>query len=173
VNAALRQSLCAFAVVAVAGLALGGAVAVGLSLADAKASVAALDAQSQALQAREKRFIARPGRERGLPPSFEARTITLAGAALQQRIESAVASAKGRLASSKVDVESHGAERRIEISAELTIAESDLQGLLFDLETGRPYVFVESFEARAPEAPGEGEVLRVSLNLSGQWSGTP
>jgi general secretion pathway protein M len=172
-NAALRQSLCALAVVGGVGLALAGTVFAGLSLADAKAGVAALDEQSQALAARETRFIARPGRERGLPPSFEAGTITLAGAALQQRIETAVAGAKGRLASSKVDVESHGAERRIEISAELTIAESDMQGLLFDLETGRPYVFVDSFEARAPETSGEGEVLHVTLNLSGQWSGTP
>ena len=169
---AWRRSLSACGLVgAVAGL-CGMAAASALSLLAAQADLGALAADSQALQAREKRFLARPGRDPGMPPAFEANTVTLAGAALQARVEAAVAAAKGRLVSAKLDVDSHEAERRVAIAAELTMAEPDIQALLFDLETGRPYLFVDNFDARAPESAGEGGLMRVSLTLSAQWSAT-
>jgi general secretion pathway protein M len=141
-----------------------------LSLREAQANVSDLGEQLAALQAREKRLPAPPGRDPVAAPSFEARTVTQAGAALQQRVEAAVGAAKGRLVSSKADIETHASERRISLAAELTIAEPDLQSLLYDLETGRPYLFVDAFEARASEGANEPGAMHVSLNLSGQWS---
>jgi general secretion pathway protein M len=169
-NASLRSSLSLLGVAAVVALGLGGAVSVALSLSAERADLAALSEQSQALQAREKRRPAPRGVDVAASASFEAASITLAGAALQSRVAAAVAGAKGRLISSRVDVESLAAERRIALTAELTIAEAEMQALLFDLETGRPYLFVDAFEARTSQAAGEGDALRVSLSLSGLWS---
>jgi len=169
-NAPLRQALSALGVFAIVALALVGALLTALSLRDAQSNVSDLGDQLAALQAREKRLPSPAGRDPVAAPSFEVRTITQAGAALQQRVEAAIGAAKGRLVSSKADIDSHASERRISLAAELTIAEPDLQSLLYDLETGRPYLFVDAFEARASEAANENGVMHVSLNLSGQWS---
>jgi hypothetical protein len=168
---ALRQSLTAAATVAIVALSLGGAVSAALSLRSMQATVAELDEQAGALQAREARLGARPGGAPVASREFQAGTITQAGAALQQRVGAVIAGAKGRLISSRVDIETHSAERRIALAAELSIAEPDLQSLLFELETGRPCLFVDSLEARAAEASGDNAALRVSLSVSGQWSG--
>ncbi len=170
-NAAARRALSAFGAVAVVALALGGAASTALALRDSQAEVAELSGQADAIAAREKRIAPKPGRDLSVAPFFEARTITQAGAALQQRLEAAVVAAHGRLLSSKVDVAPRDDDRRINLAAELTIAEPDMQALLFDLETGRPYLFVDAFEARAAEEGGER--MRVALTLSGQWSRTP
>jgi general secretion pathway protein M len=169
-NAAARRALSALGLVAVVALALGAAASTVLSLQDARANVALLSDEVEALRVREQKLAPLAGRDRHASPFFEAKTITLAGAALQQRLEAAVASARGRLLSSKVEVGPRGDERRVALAAELTIAEPDMQALLYDLETGRPYLFVDAIEARAPETGGGA--LRVSLTVSGQWSGT-
>jgi general secretion pathway protein M len=167
-----HQILSALAVFVIIAMAFGGTVSAALSLNDARVTIANLDEQSEALKTREKRLPALTARDRVASPSFEARTITQAGAALQQRIEAAIANAKGRLVSSKVDIESRSAERWITLAAELTIAEPDLQDLLFDLETGRPYLFVEAFEAKAPDVKTPSSAVGVSLTVSGQWDGS-
>ena len=163
-----RQSAAALGALALVGAAAAGAASEAFSLSAQRAEAAALGEQVAALRAREKRIAPQAAQAKLVGPTFVAKTITLAGAALQERVEAAAAAAKGRLVSSKVDVATHAAEGQVAISAELTLPEPAVQALLFDLETGRPYVFVDGFEARAPE--GEGENLHVSLNLSGRWS---
>jgi general secretion pathway protein M len=172
-NLAARQAFSALGLFAVIAALFGGAVSTALGLRDDQASVAALEEQAQALDARARRVTQR--KEGGEPssPFVDAATVTLAGAVLQQRVEAAVAAANGRLASSKVDVGGRANERRVALEAELTISQPDMQKLLYDLESGRPYLFVDSFEARAPDktdaqAPAD---MRVSLTLSGQWGG--
>ncbi len=166
-------ALSALGVAAIVALALGGAASTALELRERQGEVALLRDQAEAFQAREKRFAPRAGRDLSVAPFFEARTITQAGAALQQRLEAAVAAAHGRLISSKVEVAPRGDERRINLLGELTVGEDAMQALLFDLETARPYLFIDAFEVRAPQAvndPGGG-AMRVSMSLSGQWSG--
>jgi general secretion pathway protein M len=173
-NAAVRRSLSALGIVAFVAVVTGGAIATALSLREAEAHVADLKQQVEDLQTRERRLAPLTPRDKAASPFFEARTITLASAALQQRLEAAVASAKGRLVSSKVETAPRGDDRQVSLAAELTIAEPDIQALLYDLETGRPYLFVDSLEARGPEAgttPTGGGAMRVSLTVSGQWSG--
>jgi general secretion pathway protein M len=165
----LRATFSAIGVAAVVALGFGSALFAALSLISESSELVTLCEQSAALQGRERRLPAPSVTNPLAAVSFEAKTITLAGAALQQRIEEAITGAKGRLISSGVDVESHAAERRIVLAAELSIAESELQSLLYDLEIGRPYVFVDSFEARASESASEDGHMRVSLSLSGYW----
>ena len=173
-NVGARRALSALGVVAVVAVALGAALSSALSLRDARAEVARLNDQEQALEARERRLAPQPGRDNAVSPFFEARTITLAGAALQQRLEAAVTAAHGRLVSSRVEVAPRGDARAISLAAELTIPEPDMQALLYDIETGRPYLFVETIEARAPEPSREATAggMRVSLTVAGQWNGT-
>ena len=171
-NAAARRTLSATGFCAAVALALGAAGATALSLRQAASDVARVSAEARALQVREARFQPQPGRPPSRAPSFVARSITLAGAALQQRIEAAVAAAHGQLISSKVDVAPSRERSHIALTAELTIDEEDVQALLFDLETGRPYLFVDAFEARSAQGAGT-PVLRVSIAVSGQWSRIP
>ena len=171
-NAAARRALSASGLCAAVALALGAAGATALSLRQAASDVARVGAEARALQVREARFQPQPGRPPRRAPSFVARSITLAGAALQQRIEAAIVAAHGQLISSKVDVAPSRDKSRIALSAEMTIDEKDMQALLFDIETGRPYLFVDAFEARSAQGAGT-RALRVSLSVSGQWSRIP
>ena len=170
-NARLRQALSAFGVAFVVALAFGLAGWTALSIYDAHENIDSLKEQSAALEARERRASRLTGLVRDASPLIEAKSVTLAGAALQQRLEASIASARGRLVSFKLDVAPRGDERQVVLAVELAIAEPDLQTLLFDLETGHPYIFVEAVEARAPEATQQDAAMRVSLRVSGQWSG--
>jgi general secretion pathway protein M len=166
------RPLSALGAIAVIALALGGALSTALALREARADVAALAEQDRALRAHEKLLAPPPGRDPNVAPLFEARTITQAGANVQQRLEAAITKAHGRLMSSKVEVAPRQDERRVDLTAELTVAEPDLQALLFDLEVGRPYLFVNALAARASESADDPQsrTMRVSLSVSGQWS---
>lgn len=108
-------------------------------------------------------------------PFLEAPTVTLAGAALQQRIESAVAKAGGVLLSEQVDLDGANAKDGfINLTANLEIAQPALQPLLYDLEAGMPYLFIETLDAQSPLAFGEAEDgrMRVTIALTGKWEPT-
>lgn len=166
------RPLSALGVVAVIALALGVASSTALALRAARADAADLGKQDRTLQARETLLAPQSGRDPNAAPFFEARTITQAGANVQQRLEAAITAAHGRLLSSKVDVAPRQDERRVDLTAELTVAEPDLQALLFDLEAGRPYLFVNALAARASEFADDlqSRTMRVSMSVSGQWS---
>jgi general secretion pathway protein M len=171
-NVAARRALSAFGALAAIALALAAAASTALALRQTQGEVALLRAQAQALEARAQRASPRRAADPNASPFFRASSITQAGAALQQRMEAAIAAAHGRLISSKVEVASGADRSRISLTAEMTLAAGDMQALLFDLETGRPYLFVNAFEARAQEGAATG-ALRVSLAVSGQWSPRP
>jgi general secretion pathway protein M len=107
-------------------------------------------------------------------PFLEGQTVTLAGAALLQRVAGAVTRANGNILSSQVDVnEAQQKAGLISMVASLEVAQPDLQKLLYDLEAGMPYLFVDQLSVQAPDtvARGEGGRLRVVLGVSGQWQG--
>lgn len=166
-----RQALSLMAWLALVALLFGSAASTALGLWDAHANVAALTDEIRAMQARAGRLAPRRGANVDQPLLLVAPTITLAGAILQQRVESAVATAGGRVTSSQVELGAREKDR-VSLRTELTIGQEDLQKLLFSLETGRPALFVELFEGRTAEKLEPGAELRVNLTLSGQWSGT-
>ena len=110
------------------------------------------------------------------PPDVTAKpaeTPTVAGAALLQRAAGAIAKANGTIQSSQVDVAgSQGGMVKLQISCE--IAQSDLQRLLYDLEAGMPFLFVNELTAEMPQAVGANDGIgrmHVQLALSGEWQG--
>ena len=109
-------------------------------------------------------------------PFIEGATITQAGATLQQRIERAVIKAGGSLLSSQVDLEDQQAKPGIiALVADLDIPQSALQGFLYDIEAGMPYLFIDTLTVQSPRTAGDQETSRmhVSIGVSGQWEGRP
>jgi hypothetical protein len=63
---------------------------------------------------------------------------------LQDRVEAAVKKAGGNVLSSQIDLQGpHSAEGFIGLTESLEIDQASLQPLLYDLEAGMPYLFVE------------------------------
>jgi general secretion pathway protein M len=120
---------------------------------------------------------AAPNSEAGAPqgsPFLEGPTVTVAGAALLQRVAGAVTKAGGNILSSQVDVrEAQQKAGLVSMVASLELGQPDLQKLLYDLESGMPYLFVDQLTVQAPDTVtrSEGGRLRVVLGVSGQWQG--
>ncbi|MDA9479905.1 general secretion pathway protein GspM [Bradyrhizobium sp. CCBAU 65884] len=107
-------------------------------------------------------------------PFLEGPTVTVAGANLLQRVAAAVGNVGGQIQSSQVDVS--GAQAKdgfvgLVVSCELE--QPALQRLLYDLEAGMPFLFVDQLDVQVPQTTalsdaGAGRV-RVILGVSGQW----
>lgn len=107
-------------------------------------------------------------------PFLEGPTVTVAGANLLQRVAAAVANVGGSVQSSQVDVS--GAQVKdgfvgLVVSCELD--QPALQKLLYDLEAGMPFLYVDQLDVQVPQTTalsesGTGRV-RVILGVSGQW----
>jgi general secretion pathway protein M len=116
------------------------------------------------------------GADKSGSPFLEGRTVTIAGAALQQRVVAAVTEAGGNVLSTQVDLQ--GSETKqgyVSLSANLEIIQSNLQQLLYDLETGMPFLFIDQLAVQMPQTAGRVESatetprMRVQIDVSGQW----
>ena len=112
-----------------------------------------------------------------VPPGsafLEGPTVTVAGAALLQRVAAAVTKAGGTIQSSQVELQGPQSKPGfIGVIASCELDQPDLQQLLHDLEAGMPFLFVEQLAVQAPMAASgtrEGR-LRVQLAVYGQWQG--
>jgi general secretion pathway protein M len=153
---------------------------IGSSFADVlkrRAEVAGLRAMLEQLRGRTQAA----GRGQGVgvaapvgSPFLEGATVTVAGAALLQRVTAAVVKLGGNVASSQVDLQGPQAKTGfLTIIASLDIDQPGLQQLLYDLEAGQPFLFIEQLFVQAPASfasSAEGK-LRVLLSVSGQWQG--
>jgi general secretion pathway protein M len=105
-------------------------------------------------------------------PFLDGQTITIAGAALQQRIEAAVAKADGLLTSSQLDLDGPDAKNGfVNISASMEVSQPAVQMILYDIEAGMPYLFVDKLSIQSPEVFGEPESgrMRMTVGVVGQW----
>ena len=129
------------------------------------------------LQGRKARGGAAPGSvERSGTPFLEGPTVTVAGAALLQRVATAVGNVGGTIQSSQVDVlGTQAKDGFVGLVVSCEMEQPALQGLLYDLEVGMPYLFVDQLDVQVPQttATNEGGAgrIRVVLGLSGQWQG--
>lgn len=116
-------------------------------------------------------------------PFLEGPSLTVAGAALLQRLSEAVARSEGRLTSSRVELtdEALGADF-VGVEASFDIQQAQLQGLIYDLEANQPFLFISRFAARAKversggrEETDEGQDKRLEITLTvyGRWRGAP
>jgi len=103
---------------------------------------------------------------------LEGATVTIAGAALLQRVASAVTKLGGNVLSSQLDLQGTQAKAGfVSMVASCEIDQPVLQPLIYDLEAGMPFLFVDQLVVQAPTVTsGEGR-LRIVLAVSGQWQG--
>jgi general secretion pathway protein M len=112
-------------------------------------------------------------------PFLEGPTVEIAGAALQQRVVAAVREAGGNVQSSQVDLQGSQAKQGyVSLSANCEVGQGALQQLLYDLESGMPFLFIDQLVVQMPQSSGgsgvdtEAARMRVQIDVSGQWQGT-
>jgi general secretion pathway protein M len=105
---------------------------------------------------------------------LEGATITIAGATLLQRVSGAVTKFGGNVLSTQLDLQASKSKAGfISMIASCEIDQSEVQKLLYDLEAGMPFLFIDQLVVQTPltsSGPGGGR-LRLLLAVSGQWSG--
>jgi general secretion pathway protein M len=105
---------------------------------------------------------------------LEGATVTVAGAALIQRVAGAVTKFGGNVLSTQVELKGTQSKAGfINILASCEIDQAGLQQLLYDLEAGMPFLFIDQLAVQASSTPpgsGSGK-LRILLAVSGQWHG--
>ncbi|MGJ5181202.1 type II secretion system protein GspM [Bradyrhizobium oligotrophicum] len=104
----------------------------------------------------------------------EGPTVTVAGAALVQRLTEAVTRVGGSVLSTQVDLPAARATTSlISVVASCELEQPALQQLLYDIEAGLPFLFVDQLHVQQPLAAAESGAgrLRVLVTVSGQWQG--
>jgi general secretion pathway protein M len=150
------------------------------SVADIISQRSELAASTATLEQLEGR---RPAAGRGAPgnqtmPSgsayLEGATVTVAGAALLQRVAGAVVKFGGNVLSTQLDVQSTPTKAGfLSMIASCEIEQAQLQQVLYDLEAGMPFLFIDQLVVQTPLTGSSSETgkLRVLLAVSGQWRG--
>ena len=108
-------------------------------------------------------------------PFLEGATVTVAGAALLSRVVGAVNRHGGNVLSSQVDLQGpQSKEGFVSVIANFDLEQPALQEIVYDLEAGMPFLFVDQLVVQASTASAEasGGRLRVLISVSGQWQGT-
>jgi general secretion pathway protein M len=170
-----RETLAVVAYVGVVIVLLAMSLALVADLHGKSAEIAAAQTRLDQLSERS-----RPGSPASIAsnagvtgsPFLDGRTITIAGAALQQRVEAAVAKAGGELMSSQVELDGPDAKKGfVGLTASVEAGQPAVQTILYDIEAGMPYLFVDKLSIQSPEVFGEPESgrMRMTIGIAGQW----
>ena len=156
----------------VGGLVVTAGVAIA-SIFDQQRALAQTSDLLDQLQGRKARGGAsaagRPG-----TPFLEGPTVTVAGAALLQRVAAAVGNVGGTVQSSQVDVlGTQAKDGFVGLVVSCEMEQPALQKVLYDLEVGMPFLFVDQLDVQVPQTAASSEAgterVRVVLGVSGQW----
>jgi general secretion pathway protein M len=103
-------------------------------------------------------------------PFLEGKTVNVAGAALLQRIATAIGRLGGNVLSSQIDLQRADAKDGwIGLVVSCEIEQPALQKLLYDIEAGMPFLFIDQLVVDAPTSAAQSTRMRVLLGVSGQW----
>ena len=111
-------------------------------------------------------------------PFVEGATVTVAGAALLQRLAGAVTRVRASILWTQVDLQGPLSKQGfVAATVSCELEQPALQQLLYDLEAGMPFLSVDQLAVQAPavaasasNGTGPGK-LRVLISVSGQWQG--
>jgi general secretion pathway protein M len=142
-----------------------------------RAEVASSAAMLEQLEGRRPAAARGQGADAAMPAGsmfLEGATITVAGAALIQRVAGAVTKFGGTVLSTQVELKGTQSKAGfLSILVSCDIDQVGLQQLLYDLEAGMPFLFIDQLVVQAPSASsgsGNGK-LKILLAVSGQWQG--
>jgi general secretion pathway protein M len=108
-------------------------------------------------------------------PLLEGPTVTVAGATLLQRVAGAITKVGGNIVSSQVDLQGPQIKDGfINVTANCEVEQPALQQLLYNIESGMPFLFIDQLVVQAPAAtPGApGGKMHVLISVSGRWQAT-
>ena len=138
------------AVVLYLAVATGLLATIGLAVAsilDQQRALAQTTDLLDQLRGRKARGAASASAERPGTPFLEGPTVTVAGAALLQRVAAAVAEVGGTIQSSQVDVlGTQAKDGFVGLVVSCEMEQPALQKLLYDLEVGMPFLFVDQLD---------------------------
>lgn len=150
------------------------AVVVG-GLVDVMGQRAEMVAAAEVLERIEARDPAPAPAERAnvrIPPGspfLEGASASVASAALLQRLAVATKRVNGNVNSSQVDLQGPQAKAGfITATSSFDIEPTQLQPLLYDLEAGMPFLFIDQLVVQSPATSNQGGKFRVLLGVSGQ-----
>jgi len=178
--AGLRKSLVTSPIVAATVYAalvivlLAVAISSIVDMLGQRSSVAATADMLAQLEGRKAPAAGSRSVDAGMPlgsPFLEGATVTVAGAALLQRVASAVTKAGGNVLSSQLDLQGPNAKAGfVTMVANCELDQAALQAMLYDLEAGMPFLFIDQLDVQTATTTGDGK-LRFLLGVSGQWQG--
>jgi general secretion pathway protein M len=107
-------------------------------------------------------------------PYLEGPTLTVAGASLLQRVTGAITQAGGTVQSSQINIEGNqGKDGFIGLLISCEADQPGLQKILYDLEAGMPFLFVDQLDVQMSQTAAANESAparaRIILGVSGQW----
>lgn len=103
-------------------------------------------------------------------PFLEGQTITLASAALLQRITGIITKSGGTVVSSEiVPQQRQSNDGYVGALANCELEQETLQKVLYEIEEGLPFLFVDQLDVQSSSEPGGR--LRVRLGVVGPWLG--
>jgi general secretion pathway protein M len=146
-----------------------------VDILDQRAAVASSAAMLEQLEGRKAPASGGRSVDAGMPSGsafLEGATVTVAGAALLQRVAGAVTKLGGNVLSSQLDVQGTQSKAGfVSMVASCELDQPALQPLIYDLEAGMPFLFIDQLTVQTPTtSSGEGK-LRILLAVSGQWQG--
>jgi general secretion pathway protein M len=125
------------------------------------------------MEARDPARVRTASSDTGVPPGtpfLEGPSASVAGAALLQRMASATKRVNGNILSSQVDIQGPQSKAGfITATTSFEIEATQLQPLLYDLEAGMPFLFIDELQVQAPSETVQAGKMRVLLGVSGQW----
>ena len=105
--------------------------------------------------------------------ALTSKTVTLAGAVLLERVTGAIVKAGGSITST--EIEAQGSQPKngyIKAVATCEVEQPAIQQMLYDIESGVPFLFVDQLVIQpASSVAGEGR-MRVLLGVSALWTPT-
>jgi len=105
-------------------------------------------------------------------PLLEGETATTANAGLLQRITRTITGLGGNVLSSEVEPQRpQPNDYYLKITVNVEIEQSALQQLLYDIESGMPFLFIDRINVQNQATSSESGRLRVMLKASGLWLG--
>jgi general secretion pathway protein M len=103
-------------------------------------------------------------------PFLQGHSLNVAGAALLQRVGAAVRRAGGNVLSSQVDLNNARAKAGwVGLVVSCDIDQASVQSLLYDIEAGMPFLFIDQLVVQAPTTGVNGGRMKILLAVSGQW----
>jgi general secretion pathway protein M len=104
-------------------------------------------------------------------PFLEGLTATTASASLLQRFTGTISHVGGIVISSEMQQGARSKDGYVTAIANCELEQEALQKVLYEIEAGQPFLFIDQLVVQTQTLPGESKPLRVMLSVTGLWPG--